>query len=299
MVRNCRCSRNSSKPSECAWPFVYFAAPWRTGTHTGGIFLFVEQSTKQYFKLQAAKHSVIVFLPSDYWVIKEVTKQLFILDGMSYAKRDLERVGEPLVSRVRDIGLWDRLRNTFEDGGEWISKVYLAKEDAGWVGEDVHWRGSVTCWIIYSSSSWFINQETLYCCLECNGGMGPLIELREDLANFLVSCREQTFYSSRCCSWPQRRWLCRWGWSQPNYWVFIIISLKASNFPWRIFFEWCRYHARGIYMSLDCRGKINAQLLHDVKILDSQCGIREQYSRPVISHTSTLLISPSSISHFS
>jgi amidase len=73
-------------------------------------------------KLEVAGYKVVGFIPPDYRRIREVMKQLFTLDGMSYANRELKRSGEPLISCVKDIGFWDEPWKSFEEAWAWNTK---------------------------------------------------------------------------------------------------------------------------------------------------------------------------------
>lgn len=80
-------------------------------------------------KLKGAGLQVKEFIPPSYHAINKVTKQLFTLDGLSYAKRELERSGEPPVAAVRKIGFWDMQPKTSEENWAWnFKKQQLQKE---------------------------------------------------------------------------------------------------------------------------------------------------------------------------
>lgn len=80
-------------------------------------------------KLQTAGYTVVDFVPPNFRRIREATEQLFTLDGMSYAKRELKRAGEPVVPSVKNIGFWDTPRKSFEDAWVWnTKKLVLQKE---------------------------------------------------------------------------------------------------------------------------------------------------------------------------
>lgn len=58
-------------------------------------------------KLQQAGFSVRPFASIDLGAMRALTRQLFTVDGLSYQKRELAKVGEPPVPSVRNIGFWD------------------------------------------------------------------------------------------------------------------------------------------------------------------------------------------------
>jgi amidase len=69
------------------------------------------------------------FTPASYAAVNEVSRQLFTLDGLSYAKRELKQSGEPPVSAVRSIGFWDLPAKTSEENWSWnAKKQQLQKE---------------------------------------------------------------------------------------------------------------------------------------------------------------------------
>lgn len=80
-------------------------------------------------KLEAAGLQVKKFVPPSYAAINQVTRQLFTLDGLSYARRELKNSGEPPVLAVRDIGFWDLPAKTSEENWAWnYKKQQLQKE---------------------------------------------------------------------------------------------------------------------------------------------------------------------------
>lgn len=80
-------------------------------------------------KLQFAGLEVKTFIPPSYAAVNEVTRQLFTLDGLSYAKRELELSGEPPVQSVRTIGFWDLPAKSSEQNWAWnYKKQQLQKE---------------------------------------------------------------------------------------------------------------------------------------------------------------------------
>lgn len=80
-------------------------------------------------KLQAAGYTVVDFAPPDYRRVREVTNQLFTLDGMSYAKRELKRAEEPVVTCVENIGFWKEPRKSFEDAWAWNTKKGILQKE--------------------------------------------------------------------------------------------------------------------------------------------------------------------------
>lgn len=80
-------------------------------------------------KLQGAGYTIVDFVPPDFRGIREITKELFTLDGMSYPKRELKRAGEPVVPSVQNIGFWDEPRKTFEEAWAWNTKKGALQKD--------------------------------------------------------------------------------------------------------------------------------------------------------------------------
>ncbi|KAH9886797.1 amidase [Xylariomycetidae sp. FL2044] len=73
------------------------------------------------------------FHPPDFLRINAVSRQLFTLDGLSYAKREFARSGEPVVPSVKNIGFWDMPAKTQEEAWEWYflrnaKKLEIQKE---------------------------------------------------------------------------------------------------------------------------------------------------------------------------
>ncbi|KAH8885473.1 amidase [Thozetella sp. PMI_491] len=66
-------------------------------------------------KLEAAGFTVKDFVPPDFAEIKKITQELFSVDGLSYAREQLEKTGEPLVESVAKLGLWFRKRKSYEE----------------------------------------------------------------------------------------------------------------------------------------------------------------------------------------
>ncbi|EKD21267.1 uncharacterized protein L3040_000693 [Drepanopeziza brunnea f. sp. 'multigermtubi'] len=56
-------------------------------------------------KLKVAGYEVKEFIPPDFSAMREVTRQLFTLDALSYQKGEMAKAGEPAVQSVHDIGL--------------------------------------------------------------------------------------------------------------------------------------------------------------------------------------------------
>ncbi|ROW04950.1 hypothetical protein VPNG_07002 [Cytospora leucostoma] len=57
-------------------------------------------------QLRQAGYQVKPFGPVDFMEIDKVARQLFTLDGLSYQKRELSKVGEPPVPSVKNINYW-------------------------------------------------------------------------------------------------------------------------------------------------------------------------------------------------
>jgi amidase len=80
-------------------------------------------------KLKMAGFHVKDFTPPDFNDIRNVTKELFTLDSLSYPRGQLEKAGEPVVPSVQAIGFWDIARKTHEQA--WAlnaKKLALQKE---------------------------------------------------------------------------------------------------------------------------------------------------------------------------
>lgn len=73
-------------------------------------------------KLQAAGFEVKDFTPPDFGEIRNITKELFTLDALSYQKLELEKAGEPVVKSVVDIGFWQLSPKTQEQAWELNTK---------------------------------------------------------------------------------------------------------------------------------------------------------------------------------
>ncbi|KAI1768588.1 amidase [Hypoxylon sp. FL1150] len=73
-------------------------------------------------RLAAAGFEVRDFTPPDFVGIRQVSEQLFTLDGLSYPKRECARSGEPPVPSVLKIGFWDMPAKTQEEAWAWNTK---------------------------------------------------------------------------------------------------------------------------------------------------------------------------------
>lgn len=73
-------------------------------------------------KLSAAGFDVRDFHPPDFLGIRDVTEQLFTLDGLSYPRQEMAKTGEPVVESVRKIGFWHLPRKTQEEAWSWNTK---------------------------------------------------------------------------------------------------------------------------------------------------------------------------------
>jgi amidase len=73
-------------------------------------------------KLTAAGFEVKDFTPPDFGDIRNITKELFTLDGLSYQKQQLSEAGEPVVPSVETIGFWQIPPKTQEQAWEWNTK---------------------------------------------------------------------------------------------------------------------------------------------------------------------------------
>lgn len=80
-------------------------------------------------KLEAAGFIIKPFTPPDFADIREVTSQLFTVDGFSYAKGELAKAGEPPVPSVFGIGFFDREPKSHEEMWRWNArKIEYQKE---------------------------------------------------------------------------------------------------------------------------------------------------------------------------
>lgn len=73
-------------------------------------------------KLQANGFEVKEFTPPDLGDIRNVARELFTLDALSYQKAELSKAGEPAVASVHKIGFWDMPRKTQEEAWAWNTK---------------------------------------------------------------------------------------------------------------------------------------------------------------------------------
>ncbi|KUI61093.1 Acetamidase [Cytospora mali] len=73
-------------------------------------------------KLRQAGYQVKSFEPVDFMEIDKVTRQLFTLDGLSYQKRELSKVGEPPVPSVKNINFWEIPPKKPEEMWVWNTK---------------------------------------------------------------------------------------------------------------------------------------------------------------------------------
>ncbi|KAI1874129.1 uncharacterized protein JN550_002708 [Neoarthrinium moseri] len=73
-------------------------------------------------KLKSAGFDVREFTAPNFLDIREITEQLFTLDGLSYPKQELQKTGEPVVNSVQQIGFWDIPRKTQEEAWAWNTK---------------------------------------------------------------------------------------------------------------------------------------------------------------------------------
>ncbi|OTB09524.1 hypothetical protein M426DRAFT_80870 [Hypoxylon sp. CI-4A] len=73
-------------------------------------------------KLTAAGLEIREFNPPDFIGIRDISEQLFTLDGLSYAKQEFAKSGEPVVPSVDKIGFWDIPPKTQEEAWQWNTK---------------------------------------------------------------------------------------------------------------------------------------------------------------------------------
>ncbi|KAI5866277.1 amidase [Durotheca rogersii] len=73
-------------------------------------------------KLTAAGFDVREFNPPDLTGVREVSEQLFTIDGLSYPRLEFEKSGEPVVPSVNKIGFWDIPAKTQEQAWQWNTK---------------------------------------------------------------------------------------------------------------------------------------------------------------------------------
>ncbi|KAL3461773.1 amidase signature domain-containing protein [Aspergillus heterothallicus] len=74
--------------------------------------------------LEAAGYDTRDFTPlcPSFATIREISAQLFTVDGASYPRRELARAGEPVVDSVVKFGFWDMPRKTHEEMWAWNTK---------------------------------------------------------------------------------------------------------------------------------------------------------------------------------
>ena len=73
-------------------------------------------------KLRTAGFNVKEFSPPDFSEIKRITQELFTLDGLSYARREMGLTGEPVLDSIVKLGLWKRKRKQVEEIWAWNAK---------------------------------------------------------------------------------------------------------------------------------------------------------------------------------
>ncbi|KAI1455018.1 amidase [Annulohypoxylon moriforme] len=73
-------------------------------------------------KLAAAGFEIKDFNPPDFIGIRDISEQLFTLDGLSYPKQEFAKSGEPVVPSVMKIGFWDIPPKTQEEAWMWNTK---------------------------------------------------------------------------------------------------------------------------------------------------------------------------------
>ncbi|KAI1444382.1 amidase [Annulohypoxylon stygium] len=73
-------------------------------------------------KLKAAGFETRDFSPPDFIGIRDISEQLFTLDGLSYPKQEFAKSGEPVVPSVMKIGFWDIPPKTQEEAWSWNTK---------------------------------------------------------------------------------------------------------------------------------------------------------------------------------
>jgi len=73
-------------------------------------------------KLKAAGFEIKEFTPPDFNEMRDISHELLSLDGLSYAKGEMEKAGEPPVESVLKSGFWDKSRKTWEEAWVFNSK---------------------------------------------------------------------------------------------------------------------------------------------------------------------------------
>ncbi|KAK7733031.1 hypothetical protein SLS53_008360 [Cytospora paraplurivora] len=74
------------------------------------------------YQLRQAGYQVKPFEPVDFMEFDRVSRQLFTLDGLSYQKRELSKVGEPPVPSVKNINYWGIPPKAPEEMWVWSTK---------------------------------------------------------------------------------------------------------------------------------------------------------------------------------
>ncbi|KAL1896139.1 hypothetical protein Sste5346_004881 [Sporothrix stenoceras] len=89
--------------------------------------------------LQAAGFEVREFVPPDFAIIKKITAELFTLDGLSYARQELSRTGEPVLASIVKLGLWQRSAKTPEEMWKWNAQkaAYQRQMHAAWTAAGI------------------------------------------------------------------------------------------------------------------------------------------------------------------
>ncbi|KAL1887598.1 hypothetical protein Sste5346_010099 [Sporothrix stenoceras] len=90
-------------------------------------------------RLQAAGFEMREFVPPDFATIKKITAELFTLDGLSYARQELARTGEPVLDSIVKLGLWPRKAKTPEEMWSWNAKkaAYQKQMHAAWAAAGI------------------------------------------------------------------------------------------------------------------------------------------------------------------
>ncbi|KAI0382137.1 amidase [Hypomontagnella monticulosa] len=73
-------------------------------------------------KLKAAGFEVRDFTPPDFLEIRDISEQLFTLDGLSYPRQEFAKSGEPVVPSVQKIGFLDLPRKSQEEAWQWNTR---------------------------------------------------------------------------------------------------------------------------------------------------------------------------------
>ncbi|CAI7598911.1 unnamed protein product [Penicillium glandicola] len=75
-------------------------------------------------KVEAAGYETRDFTPicPDFKEIREISSQLFTVDGSSYPRRELAKAAEPVVPSVTKFGFFDMPRKTHEEMWQWNTK---------------------------------------------------------------------------------------------------------------------------------------------------------------------------------